>query len=44
MMPWRACKFASRVTFGGFSNFIWEDKISNHNGFGKVHLVLFNVQ
>ena len=41
----RACIFASRVTFGGFSNFkLPVDKILNQNGFCKVHLLLFNVQ
>ena len=41
----RACIFASRVTFfGGFSDFKLPDNISNQNGFGKVHLLLFNFQ
>ena len=41
----RACIFVSRVTFLADSPILSSaDNISNQNGFGKVHLLLFNVQ
>ena len=40
-----ACIFASRVTFLADSPILsCADNISNQNGFGKVHLLLFNFQ
>ena len=41
----RACIFESRVTFLADSPILnCADNISNQNGFGKAHLLLFNVQ